>query len=116
MLGLFFNKVNTNSVEIAQLRENLTNYFNLLSLFFPMSVNITVWTMAHALPYHASLLYDNYKIGYCIISLQAKMKKKVSLRGNPALDHDNNTNMTYHEYQGIFDIALVLKKLSKVAQ
>ena len=39
-----------------------------------------------------------------------------ALRGNPALDHDNNTNMTYHEYQGMFDIALVLKKLSKVAQ
>ena len=39
-----------------------------------------------------------------------------ALRGNPALDHDNNTNMTYHEYQGMFDIALVLKELSKVAQ
>ena len=26
------------------------------------------------------------------------------------------TNMTYHEYQGMFDIALFLKKLSKVAQ
>ena len=36
-------------------------------------------------------------------------------RGNPALDHDNNIHMTYHEYQGTFDIALFLKKLSKVA-
>ena len=26
------------------------------------------------------------------------------------------TNMTYHEYQGMFDIALILEKLSKVAQ
>ena len=26
------------------------------------------------------------------------------------------TNMTYHEYQGMFDIALFTKKLSKVAQ
>ena len=34
-----------------------------------------------------------------------------ALRGNPALDHDNNTNMTlYHEYQGMFDIAVFLKK------
>ena len=32
-----------------------------------------------------------------------------ALRGNPALDHDNNTNMTYHEYHGMFDIALFLK-------
>ena len=37
-----------------------------------MSVNIIVWTMAYSLPYHASLLYDNYKIRYGIISLQAK--------------------------------------------
>ena len=27
-----------------------------------------------------------------------------------------HTNMTYHEYQGMFDIALFLKKLSKVVQ
>ena len=26
------------------------------------------------------------------------------------------TNMTYHEYQGMFDIAFYFKKLSKVAQ
>ena len=26
------------------------------------------------------------------------------------------TNMTYHEYEGTFDIALFLEKLSKVAQ
>ena len=32
-----------------------------------------------------------------------------ALGGNPALDHDNNTNMTYHEYQGMFDIAFFLK-------
>ena len=39
-----------------------------------------------------------------------------ALRGNPALAHDNNTNMTYHEYQGMFDIALFLTKISNVAQ
>ena len=41
-----------------------------------------------------------------------------ALRGNPALDHDHNIHeVTYHEYQGMFDIALFKKnKLSKVAQ
>ena len=30
-----------------------------------------------------------------------------ALRGNPALDHDHNIHeVTYHEYQGMFDIAL----------
>ena len=34
-----------------------------------------------------------------------------ALRGNPALDHDNNIHeVTYHEYQGLFDIAFFLKK------
>ena len=34
-----------------------------------------------------------------------------ALSGNPALDHDNNIHeVTYHEYQGMFDIALFLKK------
>ena len=35
-----------------------------------------------------------------------------ALRWNPvSLDHDNSIykNMTYHEYQGTFDIALFLK-------
>ena len=31
-----------------------------------------------------------------------------ALRGNPALDHDDNIymNMAYHDYQGRFDVAL----------
>ena len=91
MLGLFFNKVNTNSVEISQLKENLTNYFNILSLFFPMSVNIAVWTMAYALPYHASLLYDNYKIGYGIISLQAKESKHAGVKNDLALTNKSKS-------------------------
>lgn len=48
-------------------------------------MNITVWTMAYALPYHASLLYDNYKIGYGIISLQAKESKHAGVNNDLAL-------------------------------
>ena len=36
--------------------------------------------MAYALPYHASLLYDKYKIGYGIISLQAKESKHAGVK------------------------------------
>jgi hypothetical protein len=38
--GTLFNKVDTTLVEIEQLKENLTTYFNLLSLFFNSSVNV----------------------------------------------------------------------------
>ena len=75
-----FNKVDTNSIEIEQLKENLTTYFNLLALFFPSSVNITVWTVAYAIPYHASLLFENYNIGFGILSLQAKESKHSGIK------------------------------------
>ena len=47
-------------------------YFNIFALFFPALVNITVWTMACAIPYHSLLLFENYGVGLHIISLQAK--------------------------------------------
>ena len=73
--GTLFNKVDTNLIEIEQIKENLTTYFNLLASFFEESVNITVWTVAYAIPYHASLLFENYNIGFGILSLQAKESK-----------------------------------------
>ena len=67
--GILFNKVETTAVEIGQLQRNLTDYFNILALFFPNSVKITVWTIGYALPYYAAKLYAEYKVGYGIISL-----------------------------------------------
>lgn len=60
--GTRFNKVDTNLREVEQINENLTTYFNLLSLFYSSSVNITVWTVAYAIPYHASLLFEKYNM------------------------------------------------------
>ena len=80
--GTFINKVDTNLIEIEQIKENLTTYFNLLALFFPASVNITVGTVAYAIPYHASLLFNNYNICYGILSLQAKESKHSGIKHN----------------------------------
>jgi hypothetical protein len=66
-----FNKVYVNIPgEISQLNEFCTLYFNLLVLFFPHSVNVTVWTVAYALPYRAKQLYEKYGVGYGMLSLQ----------------------------------------------
>ena len=47
--GGLFNKIHVSSPgEICQLEEFCQLYFNLLSLFFPSSVNVTVWTIAYA--------------------------------------------------------------------
>ena len=41
--------------------------------------------MGYALPYHASLLFDQYKIGYGIISLRAKESKRAGIKNDVAL-------------------------------
>ena len=79
--GGLYNKIFvSNPGEISQLEEFCQLYFNLLALFFPNSVNVTVWTIAYALPYHAKQLYENYGIGFGILSLQAKESKHSGLK------------------------------------
>lgn len=48
-----FNKVSTNKAEVLELKEYCQLYFNLYCLFFPNYVNVTTWTIAYAIPYHA---------------------------------------------------------------
>ena len=75
-----FNKVHVTSAEVSQLKEICQIYFNIYALFLPESLNITVWTLGYALPYHADLLYKEFKIGYGIISLQAKESKHAAVK------------------------------------
>ena len=71
--GELFNIVHVNSTgEISQLDELCRLYHNLLVLFFPTSVNVSVWTVAYALPYH--------EVGYGFLSLQAKESKHAGLK------------------------------------
>lgn len=67
-----FNKVSTTQADLQDLDENCKLYFNLMCLFFPTHVNITSWTVAYAIPYHAFKLYEKYKVGYGIISQEAR--------------------------------------------
>ena len=39
-------------------------------MFFEQSVNVTVGTVAYAIPYHASLLFTQYKVRYSILTGQ----------------------------------------------
>ena len=80
-----FNKVDTNVTEVSNLSEVCKMYFNILVLFFEQNVNVTVWTVANAIPYHASLLFSKYKVGYGIISLQAKESKHSGIKSDLAL-------------------------------
>ena len=57
-----------------------------------MDVNVTVWSVGYAIPYHAANLYENYKVhvGYGIISLQAKEAKHSGIKND--LDLTNRCN------------------------
>jgi hypothetical protein len=94
--GALFNKIHVQCLgEIDQLDEFCQHYFNMLVLFFPESINVTVWTVAYAIPYHARKLYDKYGIGFGILSLQAKESKHAGLKAELSLTNrsrkcDNN--------------------------
>ncbi len=67
----------------------------MLVLFFPESINVTVWTVAYAIPYHALRLYDQYGIGFGMLSLQAMESKHAGLKAELSLTNrsrkcDNN--------------------------
>ena len=91
--GGLFNKIYVSSPgEICQLEEFCQLYFNLLSLFFPSSVNVTVWTIAYALPYHAKQLYEDYGIGFGILSLPAKESKHAGLKAELSMTNRSRSS------------------------
>ncbi|XP_078361840.1 uncharacterized protein LOC144646172 [Oculina patagonica] len=85
-----FNKVSTNKAELLELKEYCQLYFNLFCLFFPNYVNVTTWTVAFAIPYHALMLFEQYGTGYGIISLQAKEAKHSGVKSDLALTNRSN--------------------------
>ena len=90
-----FNKINLSSIgEVDQLTEFCQLYFNILVLFSPTSINVTVWTVGYAIPYHARKLYEEYHVGYGILSLQAKESKHAGIKGDLSLTNRSNESST----------------------
>jgi hypothetical protein len=55
--------------------------------FFPNHLNVTTWTVAYAIPWHAFKLYDTFKVGYGIISQQEKEAKHSGVKNDLALSN-----------------------------
>lgn len=79
-IGSLMNPVEIDNAMVMELTENCGLYFNLFSLFFKHACNSTVWTLGYVVPYHARLLYDRYKIGYGILSMQGKESKHSAIK------------------------------------
>lgn len=90
--GGLFNRIDTNSAQVAELKEVCEMYFNLIALFFPSSINVTTWTVGYAIPYHANLLFNQYKVGYGLVSLQAKEAKHSGVKEDLTLTNRSNVS------------------------
>lgn len=91
---LFLTRCQQHQHELQELDENCKLYFNLMYLFFPSHVNVTVWTVAYAIPYHAFKLYKTFKVGYGIISQQAKEAKHSGVKNDLALSNRSKSQDT----------------------
>ena len=76
-----FQSTTTDEESVARVQTLLRLYFNLHVLFFgPDSVCVTTWTMAYALPHHMRKLYDTYKVGYGITSMQSREAENAGIK------------------------------------
>ena len=85
--GSLFNKIYVQQTDVDALKDCCKLYYNLMVLFFPESVNLTVWTIGCAIPYCAEKLWEKYKIGYGIVSLQAKESEHAAIKYDLSLSN-----------------------------
>ena len=79
-IGALINQTNVHPTYTHDLQSLCQLYFNLFSLFYPEQCQSTVWTLAYALPYHATLIYKEYGVGYGILSMQGKESKHSAIK------------------------------------
>ena len=100
-IGALINRINVSSFYVEQVASTCQLYFNLFSLFFNESCQSTVWTLGYALPYHAQQLYEKYKIGYGILTMQGKESKhsaiKQELRNGTNRWNTENSTSKWHQ-------------------
>ena len=84
-MGSIFNKLEVTQSELTLLKE-LGKHVLFLGR---ESLTNSVWTVAHAIPYFAQELYDKYKVGYAILSMQGKESNNAGIK--ESLAHSNRS-------------------------
>ena len=69
----------------------------LFALYFKDRCNSTVWTLCYVVPYHAKKLWEEYQVGYGIISMQGKEPKHSAIK---ATLKSSTSNSTSHDEKG----------------
>ena len=95
-IGGLMNRVKVNQSYVDDLSKICKIYFNLFALYFPTKCQSTVWTLGYVVPFHAGELYENYKIGFGVLSMQGKeslhSSLKQQLRNETNRSKDENSN------------------------
>ena len=86
-----FSRFHVTENEIVQTEKCCTQYFNLNSLFFSQSVNLTVWSIGYAIPYGMKQFYKDHKLGLGAISMQPRESFNQGTKKALALTNRSNS-------------------------
>ena len=86
-----FSRFRVTENEIVQTEKCCTQYFNLNSLFFSQSVNLTVWSIGYAIPYGMKQFYKDHKLGLGAISMQPRESFNQGTKKALALTNRSNS-------------------------
>ena len=73
-----FSRVDPPQDYLESLKQSCQAYFNCYSLFWG-PVTPTVWTIGYAVPYHAKLVFEKYKLGLGSATMQGREAKHTIL-------------------------------------
>ena len=73
-----FFRVEISQEDINSLRECCKNYLNGYFLFL-RNITPTVWTIGHCTPYHTQLLYDKFRLGLGLNTMQGREHKHIKI-------------------------------------
>ena len=94
-IGILINVVEGSDTYLGEVHYYCKLYFNLFALYFKDRCNSTVWTLCYIVLYHAKKLWEEYQVGYGIISMQGKESKHSSIKA--ALKSSTNRSISHDE-------------------
>ncbi|XP_070545138.1 uncharacterized protein [Ptychodera flava] len=76
-ITLLFSRFSLSEGDLLVLKQKCRWYFNLHSLF--MDVNNTVWHIGYVVPKHAAIVYDKFKLGLGLNTMEGREAKHLRL-------------------------------------
>ena len=85
-VSLFSRVINISKQDLKDLKQHCSNFFRACCLFTP-TITPTVWNIGHIIPAHAQDVYNKYKLGLNVVSMEGRESKHVAIAR-----YSSNTN------------------------